>query len=79
MGRQRCPNCEDGGLIILREEHQQAGERKVWLRWMICSRCHHVALDNWSFADVDTDAAHELTGSGGPSNQADACNGPGRT
>lgn len=47
-----CPNCGHG-LVILREEHQQAGTRHIWLRWLICSACRHVALEDWAFMDED--------------------------
>lgn len=48
MGSARCPNC-GYGLVILREEHQPAGTQRIWLRWLLCSSCRHVALDDWGF------------------------------
>lgn len=53
MSRESCPNC-GRKMGILREQHQRAGSRGIWLRWLICSYCHHVALDDWSFADRQT-------------------------
>ena len=50
MGTAGCPNCGHR-LVMLREEQQEAGTRHIWLRWLICSRCRHVALENWSFID----------------------------
>lgn len=76
MGRERCPNCKDGGLVILREEHQLAGERSLWLRWMICSRCHHVALDGWSFVDTVNETTTQSEASEPTDNGAESLQTP---
>jgi len=60
MSRNACANCGQS-MGLLREQHQQANARRVWMRWLICSNCHHVALDDWSF--IDTEPAPLPTGS----------------
>jgi uncharacterized protein YbaR (Trm112 family) len=45
-----CPNC-DGWLETHRKEVQPAGRRQVYLHWVICPACRHVALYEWSFSD----------------------------
>jgi C4-type Zn-finger protein len=52
MGSASCPNCGHN-LVILREEHQPAGTQRVWLRWLMCSSCRHVALEDWGFVPAD--------------------------
>jgi hypothetical protein len=52
MTTEGCPNC-GYRLVTLREEHQLAGTRRIWLRWLQCPRCRHVALDDWSFTDSE--------------------------
>jgi hypothetical protein len=37
----------------LREQRQRAGVRLIRLRWLICSGCHHVALEDWAFLESE--------------------------
>lgn len=65
MRLERCPNCGNR-LTPLREERQRAGRREIVLRWLLCARCRHVALDDWRFADeVERDAVAARTSNGG--------------
>ena len=45
-----CPNC-GYPLISYRTDRQPAGRREVILKWSLCTRCRHVALQSWSFGD----------------------------
>jgi hypothetical protein len=60
MGRERCPNC-GAAMGMLQEQRQRAGVRLIRLRWSICSGCHHVALEDWSFLEGETVASPEET------------------
>jgi hypothetical protein len=58
MSRDTCPNCGNH-MGLLHEQRQQAGPRQIRLRWVICSHCHHVALDEWSFIDSEPPVSPE--------------------
>lgn len=45
-----CPNC-GGRLANYRTQRQTAGQRQAILRWSICVRCQHVALQDWSMTE----------------------------
>lgn len=45
----------------LREQRQRAGVRLIRLRWLICSGCHHVALEDWAFLESDVAASPDGT------------------
>lgn len=45
-----CPNCGHE-LVPYRTVQQKAHTRDVHLEWSICSRCRHVALNDWSFQE----------------------------
>jgi hypothetical protein len=42
---------------LLQEQRQQAGARRIWLQWLICSHCHHVALNDWALAESESAGA----------------------
>jgi hypothetical protein len=45
-----CPNC-DHYLSDYRRERQSTAQREIVLYWLICTKCRHVALHDWSFVD----------------------------
>jgi len=54
----RCPNC-GGAFRAQPAVRQRAGSRTVVLRWLLCTRCGHVALSDWRFLDSNIQIAHE--------------------
>jgi endogenous inhibitor of DNA gyrase (YacG/DUF329 family) len=56
-----CPNC-GYRLVSYRTDRQAAGRREVVLKWSLCPRCRHVALESWSFGEPsDPDESDLMT------------------